>query len=52
MLCALIGVAGAVAARAALVALRWGNALPYQLFVCTSIGAICGFVMWLIWFGR
>src|SRR5262245_55029551 len=43
MLCALIGVAAAIAARAAFVALRWGDALPFQLLVCTSIGAICGF---------
>jgi hypothetical protein len=52
MLCALIGVAAALAARAGIIVLKWNNALPYQLFVCTSIGATFGFMVWLIWFGR
>ncbi len=52
MLCALIGVFGAIAARAVLVASGLESVLPFQLFVSISIGAVVGTLTWLIWFGQ
>jgi YtcA family len=51
MLCALFGIIAAAGARAAFVAGGLSNVLPYQLFVCTSIGLIFAFSLWLIQFG-
>jgi YtcA-like protein len=51
LLCGLIGVAGAGAARAAFVATGLANALPYQLLVCAAAGVIAATLAWLIWFG-
>jgi hypothetical protein len=51
MFCAGIGVAGAVGARIAFVAGGLGNVLPFQLFVCASIGLIIALLVWLLWFG-
>jgi len=51
MLCALIGIVGAVAARGIFVAARLASVLPFQLFVCASIGLIVSMLAWLIWFG-
>jgi hypothetical protein len=52
MLCALIGVFGAIAARAVLVASGLESVLPFQLFVSISIGVVVGTLTWLIWFGQ
>jgi hypothetical protein len=52
LFCAVVGVLAAVGARVAFVALGKADALPYQLFVCCSIGACVGLLGWLIWFGR
>jgi hypothetical protein len=52
MFCALIGIIGAIAARAAMVSSGLAKILPFQLFVCTSIGLIVGLLAWLIWFGQ
>jgi hypothetical protein len=52
MMCALIGIAVAIAARVGLVASGFAALLPYQLFVCVSAGLICALVAWLIWFGQ
>ena len=52
MFCAAIGVMAAIGARGIFVATGWSNVLPFQLFVCTSIGLICGVLVWLLWFGR
>jgi hypothetical protein len=52
LLCAVFGVLAGVGARVAFIALGKADLLPYPLFVCTSIGAICGFAAWLLWFGR
>ena len=52
MFCAVIGILGAVAARAAMVSSGLAKVLPYQLFVCASVGLIVALLVWLIWFGR
>jgi hypothetical protein len=51
LLCGLIGVVGAGAARAAMVATRLSDFLPHQLLVCAAIGIIAASLAWLIWFG-
>ncbi|WP_211227617.1 YtcA family lipoprotein [Chitinibacter tainanensis] len=51
LVCALIGVGAAIAARCVLLALKLAEFLPYPLWVCTSIGAICALLLWLTWFG-
>ncbi len=51
MVCALIGIAVAIAARVAFIATGLAGVLPYQLFVCTAIGVCGGLAAWLIWFG-
>jgi YtcA family len=52
MFCASVGVMAAIGARALFVSTGWSTVLPFQLFVCTSIGLICGVLAWLLWFGR
>ena len=52
MFCAVIGIAGAIAARAAMVSLGVAKVLPYQLFVCASIGLIVALLASLLWFGQ
>jgi hypothetical protein len=51
MLCALIGIFGAIAARGIFVAARLDSVLPFQLFVCSSVGLVVAALTWLIWFG-
>ena len=51
MFCAAIGIIAAIGARAIFVGTGWSTVLPFQLFVCTSIGLICGVLAWLLWFG-
>jgi hypothetical protein len=51
LLCGLIGVAGAGAARSAFVATGLSDRLPYQLFVCAAVGVIAATLTWLICFG-
>ena len=50
LLCALLGVAAAVLARAGFVATGLSSALPYQLFVCIAIGFCAALLAWLFWF--
>jgi len=52
MLCALIGIFGAFAARGIFVATGLNSVLPYQLFVCSSAGLSVATLSWLIWFGE
>jgi hypothetical protein len=52
MICGLIGIVGAIAARAAFVGAGLSNVIPFQLFVCTAIGVIAAVLTWLLWFGR
>jgi hypothetical protein len=51
MLCAMLGILAAVGARALFVVTDWAEILPYQLFVCASLGLIFGLLTWLLWFG-
>ncbi len=51
MLCALIGIIGAVAVRAALLASRLAAVIPYPLAVCTAAGLIVALLVWLPVFG-
>ncbi len=51
MFCALLGIAVAVVARIVFLATGLSGILPYQLFVCLSIGLIFAFIAWLLWFG-
>lgn len=50
MLCALIGIGTAVAARGVFVAAGLASVLPFQLGVCTSLGVLAATLSWLIWF--
>ena len=52
MLCAMIGIVAALAARIAMVANGLSETLPFQLIVCTSFGLIAAISSWLVWFGR
>ena len=51
MLCAIIGIFGAIAARGIFVAARLDSVLPFQLCVCSSVGLAVAALTWLIWFG-
>jgi hypothetical protein len=50
MLCALFGILGAIAIRLTMVVTGLSQALPFQLFVCMSIGLIVAIAVWLVWF--
>jgi hypothetical protein len=52
MVCAVIGMVAAIGARVAFVASGLSGLLPFQLFVCVSIGVIVGLLAWLLWFGQ
>ena len=52
LLCGILGIAGAVAARVAFVGSGVANTLPYQLAVCTAIGVITALLFWLVGFGH
>jgi YtcA family len=49
MVCALVGLASAIAARAIFKALGLLEELPVPLVVMLAIGCACTFAMWLIW---
>jgi YtcA family len=52
LLCAALGIFVALGARIFFAARNLTDVLPFQLPVCTSIGAICALLIWLICFGR
>jgi hypothetical protein len=52
MLCAFIGIFGAIAARGIFVAAGLDSVLPFQLFVCSSVGLGVAALTWLTWFGQ
>jgi hypothetical protein len=52
LLCGVIGIAGAVIARAIFVSTGLANTLPYQLAVCAAIGVITALLVWLLGFGH
>ncbi len=47
MLCATIGIAGAIAARVLFVKTGLAEVFPYQLSVCTAIGSTLAVLVWL-----
>lgn len=51
MFCALLGIVVAVVVRVVFVATGLAGILPYQLFVCLSVGLIFASLAWLFWFG-
>ena len=52
LLCGIIGIAGAVAARVVFVITGLANSLPYQLAVCVAIGVMTALLVWLVGFGH
>jgi hypothetical protein len=52
LLCGIVGIVGAVAARVAFASSGIANTLPYQLAVCTAIGVIIALLFWLVGFGH
>ncbi|MEJ0096095.1 MAG: YtcA family lipoprotein [Methylocella sp.] len=52
MVCALIGIIAAIGARAAFIVTGLAGVLPFQLFVCASIGVCFALLAWLLWFGQ
>ncbi len=51
MLCASAGIAGAIAARVAMVRTAAAAILPFQLLLCTAMGTIVATLVWLLFFG-
>lgn len=47
MLCAFVGILASIGARVVFVATGLSNALPFQLFVCVSIGVCVALLVWL-----
>jgi YtcA family len=52
LLCAVLGIFVALDARIFFAARNLTDVLPFQLAVCTSLGAIFALLVWLIFFGR
>ncbi|MFY9655048.1 MAG: YtcA family lipoprotein [Methylocystis sp.] len=52
MFCALIGIIGAIAARGLFVVTGLNRVLPFQLFVCSSLGVIIATLAWIVWLGQ
>ncbi|MDR3437335.1 hypothetical protein [Telmatospirillum sp.] len=45
-------ICAAIIFRAVFVATRLSAVLPFQLFVCSALGATCALVAWSAWFGK
>jgi hypothetical protein len=52
LLCMVLGIFVALGARIFFAARNLVDVLPFQLSVCTSLGAISALLVWLICFGR
>jgi hypothetical protein len=52
MLFAALGILASIAARAIFIFSGLAGVLPFQLFVCTAIGAFFALLAWLLWFGH
>ena len=52
MFCAVLGIVGAITARGLFVVTGLNRALPFQLFVCSSLGVIIAVLAWIYWFGQ
>lgn len=51
MLCAAIGIVGAIGARIMFIGSGLADILPLQLLVCASLGLSIAMGTWLFWFG-
>src|SRR5262245_42894757 len=49
LLCAVIGIVAALAARVVFAATGLADAWPLQLLVCTSVGIVCAGAVWAAW---
>ena len=49
LMCAILAVVVATILRAVMVATRLSQLIPFQLAVCTSIGAIVALIVWFMW---
>jgi hypothetical protein len=52
LLCGVLGIFVALGARIFFAARNLTDVLPFQLSVCTSIGATFALLVWIVWFGR
>ena len=52
LLCGVLGIFVALGARIFFAARNLVDVLPFQLSVCTSLGAIFALLLWLVCFGR
>ena len=52
LLCAVLGIFVALGTRIFFSARNLVDVLPFQLSLCTSLGAIFALLVWLIYFGR
>jgi hypothetical protein len=52
MFCAVLGIMAAILARAVFVATGLAHVLPFQLFVCASIGLSAALYAGMTWFGQ
>jgi hypothetical protein len=52
MFCALLGIFAAIGARMTFVVSGLSSILPFQLFVCASLGVCFALLAWLLWFGQ
>ena len=52
MFCAVMGIVGAIAARGLFVVTGLNRVVPFQLFVCSSLGVIIATLAWILWFGQ
>lgn len=52
LLCTVLGIFAALGARIFFTARNLVDVLPFQLSVCTSLGAIFALLLWLVCFGR
>ena len=50
MLCALIGIIGALSTRAVLTTPAFSDVVPFQFAVCTAVGVILGLLSWMALF--
>jgi YtcA-like protein len=51
MFCGLVGILAAIGARGIFVATGLSDILPFQLFVCASIGVCFALIVWSLGFG-
>ena len=52
LVCGVLGIIAAVVARIAFIKIGLSKTLPFQLFVCASIGVCFAILGWLLWFGQ